>query len=58
LIHLVARHEILRGNMWISALINSLVWSRGEFPVIKAALELAVAQYTVAISTYGRQYKE
>src|SRR5947207_5360303 len=41
-------------NMWISALIGSLVWSRGEFPVIKSALgDLAVAQYTVAITTYG-----
>src|SRR2546430_4286958 len=41
-------------NMWISALITSLVWSRGEFPLIKSALgDLAVAQYTVAITIYG-----
>jgi O-antigen/teichoic acid export membrane protein len=42
------------GNTWLSSLIASLVWSRGEFPIIKSALgDLAVAQYTVAITTYA-----
>ncbi len=42
------------GNTWISSLIASLVWSRGELPLIKSALgDPAVAQYTVAITTYG-----
>jgi len=42
------------GNTWISSLIASLVWSRGEFPMIKSVLgDLAVAQYAVAITTYG-----
>jgi len=42
------------GNTWISSLVASLVWSRGEFPVIKTALgDLAVAQYAVAITTCG-----
>jgi O-antigen/teichoic acid export membrane protein len=41
-------------NIWISSLITSLVWSRGEFPMIKSALgDLAMAQYTVAITTYA-----
>src|SRR4029077_5888402 len=42
------------GNMWIFALNASRVWARGEFPLSKSALgDLAVAQYAVAITTYG-----
>src|SRR2546429_3126278 len=42
------------GNTWLSSVIASLVWSRGEFAMIKSALgDLPVAQYAVAITTYG-----
>jgi O-antigen/teichoic acid export membrane protein len=41
-------------NMWISALVASLVWSRGELPVVKTILgDSAVAQYAAALAIYG-----
>jgi O-antigen/teichoic acid export membrane protein len=41
-------------NMWVSALIASLVWSRGELPLVKAMLgDAAVAQYAAALAIYG-----
>jgi O-antigen/teichoic acid export membrane protein len=41
-------------NMWLSALIASLTWSRGEFPLVKAFLgDTAVAHYAAALAIYG-----
>ena len=41
-------------NIWITALLWSLVWSRGEVPVVRAMLgDSAVAQYSVALTLYG-----
>jgi O-antigen/teichoic acid export membrane protein len=41
-------------NMWIYTLLASLVWSRGEFPLIKAMLgDSAVAHYAAALVIYG-----
>lgn len=41
-------------NMWIAALIASQVWSRGEFPIVKATLgDFAIAHYAAALAIYG-----
>ena len=41
-------------NVWISALLWNLVWSRGEVLAIKHFLnDKAVAQYSVALTLYG-----
>jgi O-antigen/teichoic acid export membrane protein len=41
-------------NIWLTALLWSLVWSRGEIPVIRAMLgDEAVAHYAVALTLYG-----
>lgn len=41
-------------NTWISALIASMVWSRGEFPILKSILgDPSIAQYTVALTVFG-----
>lgn len=41
-------------NMWFSALVASLVWSRGEFPVVKSMLgDSAVAHYAAALAIFG-----
>lgn len=41
-------------NIWITALLWSLVWSRGEVPVIRGLLgDEAVARYAVALTLYG-----
>ena len=41
-------------NMWIYTLLASLVWSRGEFPLVKSILgDAAVAHYAAALVIYG-----
>ena len=47
----VARYAI---NVWLSGLIASLVWSRGEVPTVKLLLgDAAVAHYTAALVIFG-----
>jgi O-antigen/teichoic acid export membrane protein len=42
------------GNMWITALLWSLVWSRGEMPIVRAYLgDLGVAHYAAALTVFG-----
>jgi O-antigen/teichoic acid export membrane protein len=41
-------------NIWITALLWSLVWSRGEMPIVRAYLgDAGVAHYTAAMSLFG-----
>ena len=41
-------------NMWITALLWSLVWSRGEMPIVRAYLgDLGVAHYAAALTVFG-----
>jgi O-antigen/teichoic acid export membrane protein len=41
-------------NIWLTALMWSLVWSRGEIPIIRSLLgDVAVAYYAVALTLYG-----
>lgn len=41
-------------NIWISTLLASLVWSRGELPVVRAILgDVAVAHYAAALTIFG-----
>ena len=41
-------------NIWITALLWSLVWSRGEMPVVRAYLgDAGVAQYAAALTLFG-----
>jgi len=41
-------------NIWISTLIASLLWSRGELPIIKNILGVnAVAEYSIALSLFA-----
>lgn len=41
-------------NIWLTALLWSLVWSRGEMPVLRGLLgDQAVARYAVALTLYG-----
>jgi O-antigen/teichoic acid export membrane protein len=41
-------------NMWLTALLWSLVWSRGEFPIVRSYLgDAGVAHYTVALALFG-----
>ena len=40
-------------NMWLTGLLWSLVWSRGELPLVRAHLgDEGVAQYTVALTLF------
>ena len=41
-------------NIWVTALLWSLVWSRGELPIVRAYLgDAGVAQYAAAITLFG-----
>jgi O-antigen/teichoic acid export membrane protein len=41
-------------NVWITALLWSLVWSRGEMPIVRAYLgDAGVAQYAAAMTLFG-----
>lgn len=41
-------------NIWFSAFFASLVWSRGELPIIKAILgDVSVAHYAAALTLFG-----
>ncbi len=41
-------------NVWISGLLASLVWSRGEFPLVRQMLgDVSVAHYTAALTVFG-----
>jgi len=41
-------------NVWLSFLGANLVWSRGEFPIIQAALgDGAIASYAAALTVFG-----
>ncbi len=41
-------------NCWIAALVSGLVWSRGEFPIVKTMLgDLAIAHYAAAFTIFG-----
>lgn len=41
-------------NIWITALLWSLVWSRGEMPIVRAYLgDVGVAQYAAAMILFG-----
>lgn len=41
-------------NIWITALLWSLVWSRGEMPIVRAYLgDAGVAQYAAALTLFG-----
>lgn len=41
-------------NIWITALLWSLVWSRGEMPIVRAYLgDAGVAQYAAAMTLFG-----
>jgi O-antigen/teichoic acid export membrane protein len=41
-------------NIWITALLWNIVWSRGEVPMVRAFLgEAALAQYAVALTLVG-----
>jgi O-antigen/teichoic acid export membrane protein len=41
-------------NIWFSALVASLIWSRGELPFVKLMLgDAAVAHYSVALTVFG-----
>lgn len=41
-------------NIWLTALLWSLVWSRGEFPIVRAHLgDEGVAAYAAAMALFG-----
>jgi O-antigen/teichoic acid export membrane protein len=41
-------------NIWLTALLWSLVWSRGEMPIVRAYLgDTGVAQYAAAMALFG-----
>lgn len=41
-------------NIWITALLWSLVWSRGEMPIVRAYLgDAGVAHYAAALTLFG-----
>lgn len=41
-------------NMWVTALLASLVWSRGEVPILREIQgDAGVARYSVALTLYG-----
>lgn len=41
-------------NMWFATIVASLVWSRGEFPVVNSLLgNSAVAHYAAALAIFG-----
>ncbi len=41
-------------NIWVTGLLWSLVWSRGEMPIIRAHLgDLGVAHYAAALTLFG-----
>ncbi len=41
-------------NMWLTALLWSLVWSRGEMPIVRAHLgDAGVAHYAAALTLFG-----
>lgn len=41
-------------NIWVTALLWNLVWSRGELPVVQATLGyVGVARYSVALTLFG-----
>jgi O-antigen/teichoic acid export membrane protein len=41
-------------NIWITALLWSLVWSRGEMPIVRGYLgDAGVAQYAAAMTLFG-----
>jgi O-antigen/teichoic acid export membrane protein len=41
-------------NIWVTALLWSLVWSRGEMPIVRAYLgDAGVAHYAAAMSLFG-----
>lgn len=41
-------------NIWITAILWNLVWSRGEVPIVRAHLgDAALAQYSVALTLLG-----
>jgi len=41
-------------NIWITALLASFVWSRGEVPILREIQgDAAVARYSVALTLYG-----
>jgi len=41
-------------NMWATSLLASLVWSRGELPIVRAELgDAGVAQYAAALTIFG-----
>jgi O-antigen/teichoic acid export membrane protein len=42
------------GNIWLTAILWSLVWSRGELPIVRAHLgDSGVAAYTTALTLFG-----
>ena len=42
------------GNMWMTALMTSLVWSRGEYPLVRALLgDEALARYAAPMTLFG-----
>ena len=52
-----ARWRAMQGyalNIWLSALLWSLVWSRGEMPIVRAYLgDVGVAHYAAALTLFG-----
>ena len=41
-------------NGWVATLLSSLVWSRGEFPIIQMSLgDAAMARYAAAFAIFG-----
>ena len=49
------RHILLYSlNVWLTALMWSLVWSRGEIPIVRNVLgDAAVGNYAVSLTMYG-----
>lgn len=42
------------GNVWLTAILSSLVWSRGELPIVRARLgDAGVANYMTALTLFG-----
>jgi O-antigen/teichoic acid export membrane protein len=40
--------------MWLTALLSSLVWSRGEYPIVRAMLaDQGIATYAAAMAIFG-----
>jgi O-antigen/teichoic acid export membrane protein len=52
-----ARWRTIRGyamNIWVTALLWSLVWSRGEMPIVRGYLgDVGVAHYAPALTLFG-----